>query len=111
MSSFFECCTSNDNLSTYPVEGHLFNPDHVYGYKACRDRADFQKRLLALYREKVLPAIDNGLCGAVCTQLSDVEDEINGLLTYDRKVCKVDERAMTALADQLQARLAAEKPM
>ena len=41
------------------------------------------------------------LCGTILTQVSDVEDEINGLLTYDRKVCKVDEKAMTRLAVQL----------
>ena len=38
----------------------------------------------------VLPAIPLGLCAAIYTQLSDVEDEINGFYTYDRKVCKVD---------------------
>ena len=87
---------------TYPVEGHLFNPDHAYGYKTCKSREEFQTQLLALYRNKVLPAIRKGLCGAICTQVSDVEDEINGFLTYDRKVSKADEDAMTALAAQLQ---------
>ena len=87
---------------TYPVEGHLFNPNHAYGYKACKSREDFQTQILALYQNKVLPAIKKGLCGGICTQLSDVEDEINGFLTYDRKVCKADEQAMTALAIQLQ---------
>jgi len=42
-----------------------------------------------MYDEMVLPAIPQGLCGVVYTQLSDVEDEINGLYTYDRQVCKV----------------------
>ena len=90
---------------TYPVEGHLFNPDNAYGYKACTNREDFQTQLLALYQNKVLPAIDKGLCGAICTQVSDVEDEINGFLTYDRKVCKVDAAPMQKIAAQLQARL------
>ena len=89
----------------YPEKGHLFNPDHAYGYKACTSRESFQTQLLALYRNKVLPAIDKGLCGGICTQVSDVEDEINGFLTYDRKVCKADEKAMTMLAAQLQKRL------
>ena len=90
---------------TYPVEGHLFNPDNAYGYKACATQADFQRQMLALYENKVLPAIGKGLCGAICTQVSDVEDEINGFLTYDRKVCKADEKAMTALAARLQAKI------
>ena len=89
----------------YPVEGHLFNPGHAYGYKACKSMADFRAQLLALYRKKVIPAIGRGLCGAICTQLSDVEDEINGFLTYDRQVCKADEKEMTVLATQLQAEI------
>ena len=44
----------------------------------------------------VNPAIPAGLCGVVYTQLSDVEDEINGLYTYDRQVCKVDAEKMRA---------------
>ena len=91
---------------TYPVEGHLFNPDNAYGYKACKSLEEFQDQILALYRGKVLPAIRKGLCGGIYTQVSDVEDEINGLLTYDRKVCKADEAAMTALAAQLQNEIA-----
>ena len=45
--------------------------------------------------------VKKGLCGAIYTQLSDVEDEINGLLTYDRKVCKVDEQTMREIAKDL----------
>ena len=84
-----------------PVKEHLFNPSKAYGYKACRDTAHFQESLEKLYREKVLPAIGRGLCGAICTQVSDVEDEINGMLTYDRKVCKADAQTMQQLAADL----------
>lgn len=86
---------------TYPVEGHIFNPDNAYGYKSCADEKDFLNQISELYLNKVIPAIHKGLCAAIYTQVSDVEDEINGLLTYDRKVCKVDEHAMTLLAAQL----------
>ncbi len=48
----------------------------------------FRRALEDLYRKEVLPARDNGLCAAIYTQLSDVEDEVNGLLTYDRALCK-----------------------
>ena len=54
-----------------------------------------------LYREKVIPAAKNGLCAAIITQVSDVEDEINGFLTYDRKVNKADEKQMLAIAEEL----------
>lgn len=44
-----------------------------------------------LYEGEVIPHMERrGLSAAVYTQLSDVEEEVNGLLTYDRKVCKVD---------------------
>ena len=50
----------------------------------------------------MIPAAEKGLCAAVYTQVSDVEDEINGLLTYDRKVCKADEKMLRAVAQNLQ---------
>ena len=84
-----------------PVKEHLFNPKKAYGYKACKDTQHFQTSLEALYRQKVLPAIGRGLCAAVCTQVSDVEDEINGMVTYDRKVCKADAQVMQQLARDL----------
>ena len=88
-----------------PVEGHIFNPDNAYGYKNCKSLEDFQAAFEKLYRERVLPAIGKGLCAAIYTQVSDVEDEINGILTYDRKVNKGDVRAMRALAEDLQKAL------
>ena len=85
-----------------PVEGHLFNPEKAYGYKSCKSLEDFQSSIEKLYREKVLPAAKNGLCAAIITQVSDVEDEINGFLTYDRKVSKADQAAMQRIAQDLQ---------
>jgi len=49
----------------------------------------------------VIPAAKRGLCAAIITQVSDVEDEINGFLTYDRKVNKADEEKMLAIAEEL----------
>ncbi len=54
-----------------------------------------------MYREMVFPAIAEGLCGVVYTQLSDVEEEINGLYTYDRKVLKVDADKMKKLSKKV----------
>ncbi len=86
---------------TYRVDGHVFNPDKAYGYKTCKTREDYCRSVEDLYRRRIIPAVKKGLCGAIYTQLSDVEDEINGLLTYDRQVCKVDEAAMQAIAQEL----------
>ena len=86
----------------YPEEGHIFNPEKAYGYKSCKSREAFQKDLETLYRQRILPGIKKGLCAAIYTQVSDVEDEINGLMTYDRKLCKADPKAMQAIAKALQ---------
>jgi len=85
----------------YPVEGHLFNTGNAYGYKACKSETHFREAVDKLYREKVIPAAKKGLCAAIITQVSDVEDEINGFLTYDRKVNKADEKQMQAIAEAL----------
>lgn len=84
------------------VEGHMYCPEKAYGYRTCETLEAFQADLLQLYRERIEPAIPKGLCAAIYTQVSDVEDEINGLCTYDRKVLKADARAMRHLAARLQ---------
>ena len=72
----------------WKVPGHSFNPDKTYGYRLFSKQEDWQAAVEALLREQIAPAIPRGLCAAIYTQLSDVEDETNGLLTYDRRVNK-----------------------
>lgn len=86
---------------SYKLPDHSFNLDQTYGYKKFDDPAAFAQALEAMYRQEITPSIGRGLCGAVLTQLSDVEDETNGLLTYDRRVVKVSPEAMMALAKDL----------
>ena len=85
----------------YPVEDHVFCPSKAYGYRKCNDLDKFRSDLESLYRDKILPAAQRGLCACILTQISDVEEEINGLLTYDRKVCKADVQNMLHLAGEL----------
>ena len=87
---------------TYSAPGHIFNPDKAYGYGTCKTTGQLNQRLREIYEKHVIPAVKIGLCASVYTQISDVEDEINGLLTYDRKVVKPDPEVMTAIARQLQ---------
>ncbi len=85
------------------IPGHCFNEKNTYGYRFFTDKKAFQKALFDLYEKEVLPCIENeGLCATVLTQVSDVEDETNGLLTYDRVILKVDEAPMRRLAKRLQ---------
>ncbi len=86
---------------TYKPEGHVFNKDKVYGYGACETMDALQEKVEKLYLEQVVPACEKGLCAAVYTQVSDVEDEINGLMSYDRKIIKLDVKRMRAIAEKL----------
>ena len=86
---------------SYRPEGHIFNLKGAFGYRFFTDRDEFEKDLLRLYREEIIPAVKKGLCASVYTQLSDVEDETNGLLSYDRLVCKVDGKKMRQMASEL----------
>ncbi len=84
------------------VKDHTFNLDSNTGYHYfTEDPKAFEETLIALYDREIVPAIRAGLCGAVLTQVSDIEDETNGLFTYDRAVLKVDPDAMTAMAGRL----------
>ena len=83
------------------MPGHTFG-DRQYGYGKCRSIVQFTDQIVSMYQKMALPAIPKGLCGCIITQLSDVEDEINGLYTYDRKVLKVEAGKMRALAQELQ---------
>ena len=87
---------------TFKVEGHVFNPDKTYGYGGCDSLEGLNEAVAKLYLEEVLPCIRNGLCAAIYTQVSDVEDEINGLVTYDRKVEKMNPEKMRPIAAMLQ---------
>ena len=83
------------------VEDHIFNPYKNYGYKTFHSAAELTEGVKNLYENEILPAIDGGLCATVLTQVSDVEDETNGIMTYDRQVIKVDADTMREVAAKL----------
>lgn len=60
------------------------------------------KKIERLYHKTVIPAIKEGLCGCVYTQLSDIENELNGLYTFDRQVCKVSHTKMLKIKTQIE---------
>ena len=71
------------------IKGHTFN-NKMFGYKIFKSKSSLTNAYKHLYNRVIIPQIKDGLCAAVYTQLTDVEDELNGLLTYDRKACKID---------------------
>ncbi|MBQ8818593.1 MAG: glycoside hydrolase family 2 [Clostridia bacterium] len=83
------------------IDGHVFNEDKEFGYKKFKDEKSFADALEKLYLEKLLPLIDKGLCACVYTQVSDVEEEINGLVTYDRKKIKIPVERMKRINERI----------
>lgn len=84
-----------------PCPGHVAS-DTPYGYKMLASKDDLNRAILRLYLRDVLPAMKRGLSAAIYTQVSDVEDEVNGLFTYDRKVTKVSGKLTRKLAALLE---------
>ncbi len=72
-----------------------------FGYKACKNKAELLAEYTKLYETQIIPAKQKGLAAAVYTQLSDVEGECNGLLTYDRKVTKLPENELKLINQKL----------
>ena len=71
-----------------PTDEHMFNPDKLFGYKMFKTKEALFNAYKKLYEKSIIPNIPKGLSATVYTQVSDVEEEINGLITYDRKVVK-----------------------
>ncbi len=83
-----------------PCEGHM-TTQKPYGYKMFSGKKALASAISALYRRDVLPAMKKGLSAAIYTQVSDVEDEVNGIFTADRRVTKLGKGRMRALAKLL----------
>ena len=86
----------------YKIPEHSFNIEKTYGYRKYETREEFVAALRETYQNALLPLAAKGLCGAVYTQVSDVEDETNGLLTYDRAELKIRPEELRDLAQALQ---------
>lgn len=82
------------------IKGHSYN-DASFGYKLFANQIDLQSAFLQLHTEQIIPLIKEGLSATIYTQLSDVEDEVNGLVTYDRKIIKFDKKFIKSINDKL----------
>lgn len=79
--------------------------EKLYGYKKFKDRVDLDRAIQKLYQNTIIKNIPKGLSGCIYTQVSDVEDECNGLFTADRKMVKIDIKKMKKLCDKCQKAL------
>lgn len=82
------------------IEDHAFS-DKIFGYAIYKDKDKLNGAIKDLWEKELLPAKEKGLCASIYTQLSDVQSEVNGLVTYDRRVVKVDESALKELNERL----------
>lgn len=71
------------------TEGHVFSPNKSFGYRIYKSPKTYANAFKKLYEKTIIPKIEQGLSATVYTQVSDVEEEINGLVTYDRKQIKL----------------------
>ena len=79
-----------------PLEGHLWQTDRNWGYVQYKNGDDVLDAY-ARYAEELIDLIRKGFAAAVYTQTTDVEGEVNGLMTYDRKVVKVDSERLSKI--------------
>lgn len=84
------------------VAGHDWST-REFGYRHFETAGDLSDGFIALHRDQIEPAVAAGLAATVYTQLTDVEDELNGLLTWDREVLKIPAGVVRASLDRLRA--------
>lgn len=82
------------------VKGHTFN-DKLFGYKVYKSKEGLTGAYSRLFNKTIIPQISKGLSATVYTQLTDVEDELNGILTYDRKVQKIDTEVLKKINERV----------
>ncbi len=84
----------------YHIKKHSAT-ERTYGYRDFHSYLEFEKAFRRLMLHDLKPLIQKGLCAAVYTQLTDIEEEANGLLTYDRRVCKISSRTARQLRKEM----------
>ena len=84
----------------FPIKGHLWAADRNWGYIQYNSIKEVTDEYIK-YGEQLLKLIKRGFTGAVYTQTTDVEIEVNGIMTYDRKVIKMDEPRIKEINDRI----------
>ena len=87
------------------IPGNACFEKRAYGYGEIHSKEVLTKRVASMYEEEVIPHISMGISGCIYTQLCDVEEEINGLYTYDRKVCKVSKEVLKDIRNKIDQRM------
>ena len=83
------------------IEGHVWNWEKSFGYQMYADKDKLTEAYRKLHEKQIIPNIKNGLSATVYTQVSDVEFEVNGMLTYDREIVKLHEDVVKEINEKL----------
>jgi beta-galactosidase/beta-glucuronidase len=89
---------------SYIENGHS-EAEKLYGYKKFTDKLEMDASVNRLYEKLIYRNIRKGLSGCIYTQVSDIEDECNGLFTADRRIIKIDEKKMRRMNERLYRRI------
>ncbi len=89
---------------SYRVGGHLFGEKN-YGYRTFDDIGEFERAFVNLYESEIEPLVERGISALVYTQLSDVEDETNGIVTYDRRVIKLNADRILPMMERIKSKI------
>ena len=93
---------------SFRKKGHLFGAAN-YGYSIYKTEEEYSSAVTTLYKEEVLPLVENGISALIYTQLSDIEDETNGFISYDRKYLKISPDVMMSINQKLYEISSSEK--
>lgn len=85
---------------SYRVNGHLFGEKN-YGYRSFGTREEFVSAVKGLYLDEALPLVKKCVSALIYTQVSDVEDETNGFMTYDRRITKITPEEFLPVSEAL----------
>lgn len=83
------------------VSDHTWDETKSFGYMMYKTKDELTKAYKKLHERQIVPLIDKGLSATVYTQVSDVENEVNGILTYDREHIKIDEDVIIDINNKL----------
>ncbi|HIT54275.1 MAG TPA: glycoside hydrolase family 2 [Candidatus Fimivicinus intestinavium] len=79
------------------IDGHVWDRKKCFGYRMFANEEKLTKAYRRLLEKQVIPLIPKGLSATVYTQVSDVENEVNGIMTYDRAIIKLEENTLREL--------------
>lgn len=86
---------------SWNIVEHAWNPKRSFGYIMFKNSEKLSAAYKRLHESQVIPLINKGLCATVYTQVSDVEFEVNGIYSYDRKILKLDADTVRAVNAKL----------